>query len=328
MMSDPIALTTSESFIYNLFFAAVSATIGFGTMVWFWFHGLFSRHTPRRRINYISAFSMFWGMALLYVISKTGFSLTWILFTMDGYDDHLNLSREFPALLFLLPTVLFLNIWVPIRLTYRSGAWFLKALGGYFTLSLILAFSSPINHAKINGSWKEYMRPYNEIVDNEIKKAASKGIKISPGAVETIRFNKKERVLRQAKNLKERFRSARPVPTDTVVLELIAVKKSTIRELDVIDWQDQAARWPFALPRDVFRQIKMGEDSIKNRYLREIWSEYESIFRENWEDLETIDQSEIPDKCFNRSSMQRRYQKIFFELQHFQGELQTELLEK
>jgi len=237
--SDLVIPTETEFLIYNLFFAAVSVTFGFGVTVWFWFHGLFSSQRPRRRINYISAYAMFWSMTLIYLVSKTGSNMTWLLFVMDGYDDHLNLSKEFPLLLFLLPTVLFLNIWTGIRLSFRSGGWFLKSLGVYIVLSAILAFSSPIDQSGLNNSWNEYMAPYNQIVDNEIKKARSKGLRFSVKAVETIRFNRKERVIKQAKDLKERFKSEKPVSTDSVVLELIAIKKTTIRSLDG-DWDDKA----------------------------------------------------------------------------------------
>lgn len=105
---------------YNFFFAAVSVTIGFGVTVWFWFHAPLASHRPRRRINYISAYAMFWSMTILYVVSRTGYNLTFVLFAMDGYDNHLNLSKQFPFLLFLLPTVFFLNIWTPIRVSFRS----------------------------------------------------------------------------------------------------------------------------------------------------------------------------------------------------------------
>jgi len=319
--SDLLIPTETEFFIYNLFFAAVSVTFGFGVTVWFWFHGLFSSQRPRRRINYISAYSMFWSMTLIYVVSKTGSNMTWLLFAMDGYDDHLNLSKEFPLLLFLLPTVLFLNIWTGIRLSFRSGGWFLKSLGVYIVLSATLAFSSPIDQGGMNDSWNEYMTPYNQIVDNEIKKAQSKGLQFSVKAVETIRFNRKERVIKQAKKLKERFTSENPVPTDSVVLELIAIKKTTIRSLDSKDWDDKTGRWPFALPRDVYRQIKISDDSIKNNYLREILTEYESIFKEDWDDWDKSREIGLSDKYSNRFSIQRWYMEIFLELQHFKDEL-------
>ncbi|HMR56238.1 MAG TPA: hypothetical protein PKC10_02910 [Cyclobacteriaceae bacterium] len=311
--SDLLIPTETEFFIYNFFFAASSVTFGFGATVWFWFHGLFSSKRPRRRINYISAYSIFWSMTLIYVVSRTGSNLTWILFGMDGYDDHLNLSSEFPLLLFLLPTVFFLNIWSGIRLSFRSGGWFLKSLGVYIVLSAILAFSSPIDQRGLNDSWNEYMAPYNQIVDNEIEKAQSKELQFSEKAVETIRFNRKERVVKQAKALKERFTSKTPIPTDSVVLELIAIKKTTIRALDSKNWNDKTGNWPFALPKDVYRQISISDDSTKNDYLREILTEYESIFKDDWD---MVRESGLSDKYFNRTFIQRWYKEIFLELQH------------
>ncbi|MCC6834091.1 MAG: hypothetical protein IT213_03820 [Cytophagales bacterium] len=252
-------------------------------------------------------------MTLIYVVSRTGSNLTWILFGMDGYDDHLNLSSEFPLLLFLLPTVFFLNIWSGIRLSFRSGGWFLKSLGVYIVLSAILAFSSPIDQRGLNDSWNEYMAPYNQIVDNEIEKAQSKELQFSEKAVETIRFNRKERVVKQAKALKERFTSKTPIPTDSVVLELIAIKKTTIRALDSKNWNDKTGNWPFALPKDVYRQISISDDSTKNDYLREILTEYESIFKDDWD---MVRESGLWDKYFNRTFIQRWYKEIFLELQH------------
>ena len=234
--------------------------------VWFWFHGLFASQKPRRRINYISAYAMFWSMTLIYLVSKCGSVMTWLLFDLDGYDDHLNLSKEFLLLLFLLPSILFLNIWTGIRLSLRSGDWFFKSIVVYVVLSGILALASPIDQKKLNDSWYEYMAPYNQIVDNEISKGQSKGIQFSGQAIETIRFNRKERVVRQARALKNRFASALPIPTDRVVLELIAIKKTAINSLATKDWNDKSGRWPFALPRDVYRQIEISNDSVRDNY--------------------------------------------------------------
>ena len=263
---------------------------------------------------------MFWSMTLIYVVSKIGSSMHWILFAMDEYDNHLNLSKEFPLLLFLLPTVLFLNIWTPIRLSFRSGSWLLISLSGYVILSTVLAFSSPIDQNGLNDSWHKYMAPYNEIVDNEIQLAESKGIHFSAKAVETIRFSRKERVIKQVIDLKERFKSEKPIQTDSVVLELITIKKATTYALHGT-WDDKEGRWPFALPRDVYRQIIITDDSIKKEYLKAILTEYESICKDDWDDWDMIQQSDLSDKYLARSSMQRLYEEIFLELEHFKNKL-------
>jgi len=164
------------------------------------------------------------------------------------------------------------------------------------------------------------MAPYNEIVDNEIQMAKSRGVHFSAKAVETIRFKRKGRVIKQAGDLKERFKSEKPIPIDSVVLELIAIKKTTIRALNW-DWDDKEGGWPFALPRDVYRQITISGDSIKNDYLKEILTEYESIFKDEWDDWDSIRVSGLSDKYYARYSMQRRFREIFLELDHLNDKL-------
>lgn len=306
--------TEREFLIYNFFFAATSATIGFGLVIWFWFHGLFSSRRTRLRINYISGYAMFWSMALLYLVSKTGSFLTWIPFSLPGYEDDLNLAREFPLILFLLPLVFYLNIWMPIRLSYRSGNWFLKSLAIFILLTTVLAFNSPIDQKVLNSSQDRYMAPYNKIVDDEIEKAKSKGILFSDLAVDYVRHNKSGKVSTIAMALKERFKSKVPIPIDSVVLELMLVKKTTIRHLNTEDWTVEENRWPFALPRDIYAQFKASNDTIKNQYLLEILHEYEHIFKDDWDNMED---EGLSDKFFCRSSIQNRYFVISHQVSHF-----------
>jgi len=260
-------------------------------------------------------------MTLLYVISKSGTNITFVLLTIEGFDDHFNLAEEFTLLLFLLPTVFFLNIWTPIRLSYQSGNWLLRSLVAFIALTTLLAFSSPIDQRILNQSWEEYMAPYNQIVDNEIQRANSKGITFSNEAIETIRFNKKERVLIQANNLKSRFKSITSIPTDTVVLELILVKKSTIRTSYKSLSMNEANCWPYALPRHIYQQIQLTDDSIKIEYLREILQEYDSIFKTEWDFMESYG---LSDRNETRSTLSRWYGEIAFELIYFNNKLKEE----
>lgn len=136
-------------------------------------------------------------------------------------------------------------------------------------------------------------------------------------------LTEEKRVLEQAAHLKERFKSERPVTPDTVVLELIAIKKTTIRSLNAKDWDDKTGRWPFALPRDVYRQIQISDDTIKDEYLIEIMVEYENIFKEDpyrWNRPGAI---ELSDKHVNRSRMKDWYTEIFLELQHYKSLLRN-----
>lgn len=310
--SSGLIIPTQRDFIfYNFFFAGSSVTIAFGIMVWFWFHGLFSSNKPPVKVNFISTYAMFWSMALLYIISKTGSFLTWIPFSLGGYDDQLNLAREFPLLLFLLPVVFFLNIWAPIRLYYRSGRWLIKSLALFVLLTTTLALNNPIDQNNLNSSWDKYMAPYHKIVDDEIKGAQNKGIIFSDSAISTVKLYRNERVENMAMQLKERFKSVKPISIDSVVLELILVKKTTLRSLKTDDWTNESSRWPYALPRDVYAQLKLSDDSIKNSYLKEILIEYESIFKDEWD---IGSEGVLAEKYHSRYSIQNRYFQLHFEV--------------
>lgn len=271
--NDLLIPTEREFFLFNLFFAAVSVTVGFGVSVLFWFTGSLRRQTPAQRVYFIWTNAAFWSMILLFLLGRVGMSLFFVLYTTPGYDDHLNLVRDFYVMLFMLPVMCFLNIWMPVRLVYRSGSWFLKAFIAFVSLAAILALTTPIDQGVLNDAWLSYMSPYNKIVDDEIALAHSKGILISEKAIETVRFNRKERVLLLATNLKNRFSQDAPVPTDSIVLELILIRKNTIPYLPGTNAHEQ---WPFALPQDVVRQIQLSDDTVRNGYLTQIIETYQS----------------------------------------------------
>lgn len=316
---DLLIPTTEEFIVYNLFFAAVSITAGLGLTIWFWFHNPFSLKISKYWVLFIRTYSIFWTISLLLVVSRVGSVLTWVLYTIHGYDDHLNFYKEFPIILILLPTIAFLNIWTPVRLKYRTGKWFWISIVIYCLLTALLGFNSPIDQNKLNVLWHSYNEPYTRIVDNEINRAKLNGIHIADRAIDPLRVNMKQRVHDQAKDLKDRFESRIPVPIDTVVIELIHAKKTTIRYLNTGDWSDTQALWPFANPRNVYQQIELTQDSLKIMYLKELIKEFNDIFSQ--EDPWKMDLNDgLDDKYYNRLFMQRRYRDIKKELDDLQRE--------
>lgn len=314
--------TQRELFIYNLFFAAVSVTIGFGMTVWVWFYGLFSSKRSRTRINFISTQGMFWSMTLIFIVSKFGSNLTWVLFGTEGYDDHLNFAREFLLLLVLLPIVLFFNIWAPIRLSFRAGNWLLKSFGIYLILALALSFCTPVDQSLLNERWNVYTAPYRQLVDHELERAQAYGIQVSEEAVDILYLNHKARVTDQAKELKDSFKSEKPLALETAVLELILVKKNTILVLDG-DRDDPQVRWPYALPSDIYRQLLISENPLMQEYLIKILAAYQSIFNDQQENWDEIYQRGLVEKHTTRLYMRRMYAEISLELDFF-----LDLLEK
>lgn len=319
--SDLIILNDREVIAHNLFFAAVATTVGFGVMIWFWFHNPFSITAPRRSILYVRANALFWPLVLLLVITRMSTLLNWLLYSMYSYDEHLNFYSEFPLLLILLPTVMFFNIWGPVRLYFRVGKWFWVSIFGFLVLVLVMGFNSPIDQVILNDSWSKRIAPYNKIVNDEIAKAQLKGVKLDDHAIEILRFNKKQRVIDLAVQLKHRFKQNKTIPTDSIVMELILVKKSTIRFWSVLDPGDTTTNWPFALPLDVFNQIEMDSDPVRADYLVQLLIEYESIFdqKKPWE----YGNDGLSDKHYNRISIQQWNKEIKIEIDKYLEVLQN-----
>ena len=187
---DLLILSSAESFGYNLFFAALSATVGFGHALWFWFQNPFSFRISRHWVQYISTYTIFWLLILLSLVLRMGFTLFFSLYNVAEYENQLSLYHELPILLMLLPLVIFLNLWVPIRLKYRSGNWFRISCLAFFVVTLILSLSSPIDQSHMNEVWRRKNASYDAIVDDELRIASYRGIAISNKvATETFRLN-------------------------------------------------------------------------------------------------------------------------------------------
>ncbi len=308
---DLLIPTRAEFMGYNFFFAAVSITIGFGFAGWFWFHNPFSFRVSKIWNQFIRTYIITGTLILLVVVLRTGLITMNLLYGLDGYDNHLSFYSEAPELLILLPTVFFLNVWTPIRLKYRAGNWFWISMVVYLLGTTLLGLSSPIDQSKLNGNWQQSISSYNKIVDEEIKRASLSGISIPEKTIEILRFNKKQRVVNLAKLVKLEFKSQKPISPDRIVIELILVKKSTLRFISTLHRDNTEQSWPFALPRDVYKQMIASRDSISTQYLKEILSEYVEIFKDEQEEAwELAKVDGLNDKYESRWFMRRWYQDI------------------
>lgn len=157
--ADLIMLFPKEFLCYNLFFAAISATVGFGLAIQFWFHGHLSLKLPRRWVEYIRTISIFWIFLLLLLVYRLGIVLVLSLYNMHDYDDELSFYRDLPLLLILLPFVSFLNIWNPIIMKYRVGKWLWISLFSYCMVTVTLGLNSSIDQSHMNEAWKKVNAP-------------------------------------------------------------------------------------------------------------------------------------------------------------------------
>lgn len=202
--TDLIIPTKMEFIAYNLFFSAVSITIGFGLTAWYLFHNPISFKISRRWNQFIRTYLIVSTLILLVAILRTGNFVFHLLYRLDGYDSHLSFVNELPELLILMPTVFFLNIWTPIRLKYRAGIWFWYSIMVYACGTIALGFSSPIDQSIMNGNWEKKNAPYREIVNNEIIRARELGINVHQEEIEKLIYNRRQKAIDQAMLIKKK----------------------------------------------------------------------------------------------------------------------------
>lgn len=308
--SDFVVLTSLEYYHYNLFFAAISATAGFGFTVWTWFHGMrVSSRMPRRRLNYISAYAIFWSIGLMYVVAKGGTVLEFLFYDQIGCDGYMDWLRQMPELMVLMPTLAFVNIWTPIRLAFISGKWMITSIAAWIAWSAMLAWSFPVDPSELNKLAERKLAPYQKIVNEEAAAARSKGVLISEPALEAIKYNTKGRTIRQMIALKRRFAVKIKVPADSVVLALIIVKKTPVYQIPGVPCHGDDQCWPFVLPRHVYQQLKLTTDPIAKEYLEAILNEFDQIFNSEESDLtyEDIEEAGLWQKYANRDRLRGYY---------------------
>jgi hypothetical protein len=319
---DLLILTPKENLVYNLFFAAVAGAAGFSHTVWFWFHNPLAFCLSRRWVQSIRTTTLLWMLILLVVVMRMGTVAGLFMAQVVDFEDYFIYARDMGAVMVLLPLVVFFLIWMPIQAKYRAGRWVWISLLMYGTCTLILGVSSPVNHSRLNEAWHRHNAPYNAIVDAEIRRAHTQGISLPPEAIATLRLKYRNSVYELAQALKQAFKSPNSLSADSLVMELILVKRTTIHRHPSLDWDDPESLWPFALPGDVYHQLKLSRDSIKTAYLQELLHEYQVLFKavDPWD---TEDGGMGPE-AFNRYIIQRRYKKIAAETTYYLDLLKTE----
>ncbi|EMR02031.1 hypothetical protein ADICEAN_02818 [Cesiribacter andamanensis AMV16] len=305
---DLLLLTSEANLAYDLFFAAAAGAAGFAHTVWFWFHNPFAFRLSRRWVQSIRIYAILWMLLLLLLVMRMGSLIGLFLAQMTDFEDHFTFYRDMAVVLILLPLAVFLLIWVPIQLKYRAGKWVGLSLLVYGTSTFILGISSPVDHSLLDNAWHRINAPYHAIVDTEVGRASEKGIILSAEAIATLRLKYTHSVNELAVELKESFKQQTPISGDSLVMELILVKRATIQRLPSSNWDDQESLWPFALPRDVYHQIRLSRDSIHTGYLYELLHEYQSLFVpiDPW----NIEDEGMQTEALNRYLMQQNYREI------------------
>lgn len=169
MRADLLILKENELLFFNYFFSFLSSVLGLSITIWIWMQN--KKHNRRKdriykQLSFTNALLIFW--VILMIISRFGSILPIILFGTPGYDNHLNLYKEFWILFVLLPIVVFLQSWFTVRLVYQAGKWIFLSLLFCIMTAYTLQLTTTINQEKLNSAYHQrFESDYNYIVQEQ-----------------------------------------------------------------------------------------------------------------------------------------------------------------
>ncbi len=148
-----LVLTPTENYIYNLFYAAIACSLGFSIALRFTLQNSIKRTNwrtlslARRTLNSEG----FWTWSFLLWFGKLGSMLgIWYIIFALQYD--LDLIKEFPLMLVLLPLILFYSSWPSLSrlIRWNKAKWFLGITLVFVLMSIVFGFKNFIDFQKLN----------------------------------------------------------------------------------------------------------------------------------------------------------------------------------
>ena len=139
-------LPCEHNLLYDLFFAALSTSLGFCVTTIFWM--LSRKRHPRK--GHLKAFAVSNAAATICVTMLCLSTLAYYLFPVmlqhtEGVKAWDNMmSHNYIIMMLLIPVCIFLSQWNMIRLSFRTKGWFWPILKSYLVVTalLFLTFSS------------------------------------------------------------------------------------------------------------------------------------------------------------------------------------------
>jgi hypothetical protein len=324
-INDPYILSHKQFRFYDLFFAALSSSLGFGITIICW---LF---VPNRNIkkNYLKIFtvstSFFITILALAIVSRFGSILYLIVYNLPGYDNHLDILKDFWLILILIPIYIFFANWNSVRLIFKSINWILVSIIFLLLITTLIFKTTCIDRDILNQTYFSRNKERFEYIDNEINSAKQVGVYITDSTKLILQKRYAERTTDLVVKLKDAFSTDRSVSIDTLILEKIAIHNLNHPQVIFyrpIDYLEK--NWSYALPEEIYYQILRHEkNDPEMKILFEILSEQISIFatkKIDWKDLRNFSNYEREkyhnkrNILFNTQTIQSRLLQVIEEL--------------
>uniref|UniRef100_UPI003217AE59 hypothetical protein n=1 Tax=uncultured Draconibacterium sp. TaxID=1573823 RepID=UPI003217AE59 len=281
LSGDAYILSYREFKSYDLFFAALSTSLGFGIAVICWFYVANKKKGKKYQTTFVATTSFFITFLALAIVARFGSLLPLVVYNLQGYDNHLNILSDFGLILILVPVYILFANWNSIRLLFKTKYWMLISVIIFLLNTMFLFKITHFNRNKVNQIHYEKNKDRYEFTDNEIRKAKQLGILISDSTELILQKIYAERTTNLVGQLKEAFKTNGKVSLDTLVLEKIVIHNRNEKQTTwyrTIDSTEQ--NWSYALPEEVYFQIlKHPVNSPETKLLFEILSEQVSIFK-------------------------------------------------
>jgi hypothetical protein len=254
---DLLILDKQEYLFYDMFFASLSATLGFAIAVWIWMNN--NNHLRKRdRINKQLArtYSLLGFWVFFGVVARFGTNLPIILYRTYGYDNHLNLHDDFWLIFVLIPIVVFFQSWLGVRLVYRPGKWIWLSLICCLTMSLVLFKTTGVDREIVNTNY--FLRYETQLlyVESEVLNAQKEyGIKFDQKTISSLKKFSAESSLDQFESVRLAFRSGRKVNLDTIIMQKIILHNMKEGYWQYYWGRNDINNWRYPLPTEILKQI-------------------------------------------------------------------------
>ncbi len=307
-MADPYILTEKEFRLYDLFFASLATSLGFGFTIIYWLRG----RNKNIRKRYLKTFTISNACLITFVtlmlVARFGSILPLIVYGSQGYDGHLDLLNDFWLIFVLIPIYVFFAHWNTIRMIFRTRYWVLLSIVFYILTTFYLYKTTYADRDILNQSYYSQNKQRFDYIDSEFDKAKIHGIFFRDSTKQILRKKYAERTADLVLSLKHAFQTEKIVPLDTLILEKIVIHNMNKHGLYFYGrHQDRDKNWSYALPENIYEQIlKHDVDSKETELLFEILSEQISLFtapRINWNEREHYTEYEREKSNFRRNLM-------------------------
>ncbi len=294
--ADLVILGKKEVLFYNYFYAITSICLGLAISISIWMANHQHNRKKARLFKQLSRNNnllIFWFTFM--AIGRIGSNMPFILYSLEGYDNHLDLFQNYKILFLLIPVVIFLQAWFNVLLVYKAGKWIFISVIICIMFPLAFVFVD-FNHEKVNAIYKQLYTQDYAIIDHELKNTELRyGITYESSTEETLKKWHSVYAMEQVSQIKKAFSSKTKVAMDTILLQKIIIQLAK-KSAKGMNHRKPMENWYYIEPNQVVKQLEFYDPESPETYeLFQILKEQidlTNLERIKWNDSESYSRLE------------------------------------